>query len=69
MFTLKDFDERKQVICEENGHSVYMFEGHRIAVVECDRSSYYFVVVDGKTIATRTTRSKGVRLALQYINK
>lgn len=65
MYTMKDFMEKAIKISNE----AYDFEGHRIAICSCDRSSYVHVVVDGEVIATRAKKSNGLRLALAHLNK
>jgi hypothetical protein len=70
MYTMKDLMEKAtKISCYAVGDEAYDFEGHRIAICGCDRSSYVHVVVDGEVIATRAKKSNGLRLALAYLNK
>ncbi len=57
------------ILVQDIDHTVYLFDGNRVALVpDCCGSSYYHVIVNGKTIATRCTFYNGQRKALVYLN-
>lgn len=72
-YNMRYFQENAKVIREENRYGgAWELDGHKIGYMDCDSSiswDYFFVYVDGKTIATRTRRSEVIRKALAYLNK
>lgn len=52
-------------------NATYEFQGHKVAILGCERCSrypYYYAVVDGVTIVKRALRDKCLRLAVEYLN-
>ena len=68
-YNMKYFEENKVRIGEDGYNAAYDLDGHRIGIMQCDRSHYVHVAVDGETVATRAKRSNAIRMALQYMNE
>lgn len=70
-YNMKYFEEHA-VEVEGMYGTAYDLDEHRIGIGQCDRCSrhqYYWVCVDGVTVATRAKRGNTIRLALDYLNQ
>ena len=70
-YTMRYFEDHKEVVPGTYATLACRLDGHTIAVIGCDRCSrrqYYYVVVDGKTIKTRCLFNEAIRFALDYLN-